>query len=150
TSTATGIQSILSDEVQRIPSKRTIQRMKKRLGFRWVPVQKKPMLSLRLMRERLEFCEHFRNHNFSRTIVLDEKWFSESTFRHAGFERTKDTPVNSLPTDITFRAANHETKTQQIKLMFLCAVSNEKKIGMYELDFQTWNRKNMNYRTGNW
>eukprot|EP00968_Pinguiococcus_pyrenoidosus_P025645 scaffold6550_cov162-Pinguiococcus_pyrenoidosus.AAC.1 len=120
-----------------LPSVSTIRRKKKAMGFQVHKTKTKPKLSKRMMAERLRFAERHKNYEFKRTIVLDEKWFTEEKGSLDRFEKRKSSPIKPR---VAFRAATAETKTQLTKVMYLVAVCEGQKVGMYEMDWRGWQK----------
>ena len=73
-----------------------------------------------------------------RRIPADEKWSSEEKGGLLAFEARDDSPV---ATRLRFKAADAETRTQLVKIMFMPVVTATQPIGIYELDFKEWNQK---------
>ena len=126
------------------PGRKLISKVKKSMGFVKIKVKKKPKLSKKLWDGRWEMAtkqscateaEYMKS--IERTVFLDEKWSSEHKGTNDAIEARKSSPV---PPNILFRAVDHETRTQMIKVMFLLVVSGTKKIGYYELDFKQFNK----------
>ena len=66
--------------------------------------------------------------------MIDEKWFTEEKPTTAKFLARADSPIN----DVKFKSKSKETKTQLVKLMYLCAVSPTiGPIGYYKLNWTT-------------
>ena len=130
---------------KKVPSKRSVQEAKKDLGFKKIIVKKKPKLSTKLWEQRLAMAkarvekddEVYIEVN-ARRIMADEKWLSEEKVTNRSVEARDDSPV---PATIRFIQKDHETKTQQIKIMFLLCVTSTTPIGIYELDFKKWNKE---------
>eukprot|EP00962_Isochrysis_galbana_P032532 scaffold10708_cov117-Isochrysis_galbana.AAC.2 len=125
---------------KRAPSRETVRGRKHALGFKR---QKKPRLSTKLWEQRLAMAKARRRRSDKayikaneRTVFADEKWFSEEKATGLTFEARDDSPVAP---EHRFIPKDHETKTQQVKIMYLLAVTSNRKIGCYELDFVKWN-----------
>ena len=95
----------------------SIQRAKRRLGFKKLKVEKKPKLNTALWGQRLamarkRICKSdaaYIKAN-ARLVKGDEKWFSEEKVTSRAVEARACSPV---PATVRFIEKDHETKTQQ-------------------------------------
>jgi hypothetical protein len=116
---------------------------KKRLGFKTVKIVIKPRLNLRLMAERLMFAKKHKGRCFKRTVCIDEKWYTEEKGESLKVEARDSSPVPNR-----FKGQQAETQTQRVKVMYLAAVCEGKKIGIYKLEFKEWNLSHTDPETG--
>jgi hypothetical protein len=120
------------------PSVRHITRKKREMKFRTVKLQLKPQLSVSMRCARLEFVKRVlmrgkKAVDWSRVVVIDEKWFTEQKFKVPKVEHRPGSPIKA-----PFVPHNKETRTQLEKLMYLAAVSSSGPIGIYELDWSKY------------
>jgi hypothetical protein len=120
-----------------------ITRAKKRLGFKTVKIVIKPLLNKLLMAERLEFAKKHKRRCFKRTVCIDEKWYTEEKGDSLVVEARDSSPVPNR-----FKGQQAETQTQRVKVMYLAAVCEGKKIGIYKLEFKEWNLSHTDPVTG--
>ena len=66
-----------------------------------------------------------------RIFVIDQKWFCEGKTKMA--LQYQERPDHPIPRELKFIPKKAETKTQEKKIMVLCAVSENTTIGMYEM-----------------
>ena len=111
-----------------VPSTRTINEKKRAMKFRVVKVEHRPVLTKKKMEGRLKYAKSElvlhrassgKHAKWRLTVVIDEKWFTEEKPTKATFLARADSPVG----DAKFKSKSKETKTQLVKLMYLCAVS---------------------------
>lgn len=115
------------------PRRTWIQDTKKKLGYTIHKCKKKPLLSREARKDRLDFAiEHCDGH-LKRTVVYDEKWFFEPKGCLNQYEARRESPVQ--PGEHFYSRAA-ETDTQLNKVMFIAAVSENRKIGLWEIDFK--------------
>ena len=113
------------------PSKNTVARAKKRLGFKRIKRKKKPLANTETRRKRLDFAEENDGFDFTNWAVVDEKMFSEDKHRNEEIEARVCSPLTDRD---LFYVMAAETQTQLKKKMFLVAMTEGKKIGHYEVD----------------
>ena len=122
------------------PSERTVRRLKSEMRFHVIKVELKPILSDQMREQRLKFVKWaLVSVDWSRVIVIDEKWFTEEKVRSPKIEL----PVGHIPPAGRKKFAGKRTDggTAQLhKLMYLSAVSVAGGIGMWELDFSEHTR----------
>ena len=113
---------------QHVPSKDSINRMKKAMKFKVVKVEYRPVLDEKKMNERLKYAtseltlrraRSGKHAKWKLPVLLDEKWFTEEKPVAAKFLARAGSPVGNAK----FKSKSKETKTQLVKLMYLCAVS---------------------------
>ena len=124
-----------------VPSVRTFNRKKQAMKFRVVKVEYKPVLTAKKMKEREKYAKSElklrrassgKHRRWGLTVYIDEKWFSEEKPVKAQVLARADSPLGKAK----FKSKSKETKTQLVKLMYLCAVSATKgPIGIYKLDW---------------
>ena len=124
-----------------VPSKDSINRMKKAMKFKVVKVEYRPVLDEKKMNERLKYAtseltlrraRSGKHAKWKLTVVIDEKWFTEEKPVAAKFLARAGSPVGNAK----FKSKSKETKTQLVKLMYLCAVSpTHGPIGYYKLNW---------------
>lgn len=124
-----------------VPSTTTINEKKREMKFRAIKVDYKPVLTKKKMEGRLEYAKSEltlrrassgKHAKWRLTVVIDEKWFTEEKPTTAKFLARADSPIN----DVKFKSKSKETKTQLVKLMYLCAVSpTVGPIGYYKLNW---------------
>lgn len=113
------------------PSRSTICRIKKRLGFERIKRKKKPMVNLTTRAKRLDFAKDHDGFDFTYWVIVDEKMFTEDKHKNEEIEARHCSPLNEAQLFFTMAA---ETATQLKKKMFLVGVSEGIKIGFYEVD----------------
>lgn len=130
---------------KKAPSRETVRRHKNAAGFKKHKIKKKPRLSAKLWQARLNMAKQRKCRSVQGyikanecAVFADEKWFSEQKANNQEFDARDGSPVPPEHRFI-FISKDHETKTQQVKIMYLLAVTSNRKIGCYELDFVSWN-----------
>jgi len=114
-------KTMIKRKLRKIPGVSTIHKLKRKMKFNVTKVAIHPELNSTMMKERLIYAKLYFKADWSRIIVIDEKWFTK--------EKPGD-PVIELPRGMARRTpgvprhkgANKETKTQYTKVMFLTAV----------------------------
>jgi len=71
--------------------------------------------------EHHEFAIEHRDQDFERIVVIDQKWFCEGKTKMA--LQYQERPDHPIPRELKFIPKKAETKTQEKKIMVLCAVS---------------------------
>ena len=113
------------------PSKSTVNERMKAMGYKIHRCKKKPLLTKTQREARLEFAIEYCDTAMLRTVVYDEKWFEEPKVS-GEFHARDGSPVKD--TD-RFTTMTWETATQRQKVMYLAAISETEKIGLWEVDF---------------
>ena len=126
------------------PSYSTINRHKKKMGFKVHKVQKKPRLSGAIMKQREK---HAKNNikrsetkymkSMERKIFMDQKWFTESKGNSDVIEARPDSPIKPF----LYKSQAAETASQRIKTMYLLVICAAGPIGCYKLPFREWNER---------
>jgi hypothetical protein len=135
-----------SAQGKRAPGREAVRVHKNEAGFKTHKIKKKPRLTARLWQARLDTvklrkCRSDKAYIKENecTIFADEKWFSEQKANTLLFDARDSSPV---PANERFIEKDHETKTQQVKIMYMLAVTSKRTIGCYELDLNSWNATN--------
>jgi hypothetical protein len=68
------------------PSKATVQRLKRTMGYTIKQMKKKPLISAQQRADRLRFALEHADTDMRRVVVLDEKMFTEDKKRNMAFE----------------------------------------------------------------
>jgi hypothetical protein len=105
----------------KVPSVSTIAKLKRTMKFHIIKVVLHPTLSASMMAQRLVFARAWVSKDWSRVIVLDEKWFTEEKPGKPVLELPRGMAAND-PSFPRHKAAPKETQTQYTKIMFLTAV----------------------------
>ena len=122
------------------PSVRSINVKKAEMKFRVVLVEYRPVLTAGKMKERKLYCDVqlalYYNpgkwKGWRLTVIIDEKWFTEEKPVKAKVLKRKGSPMGAAK----FKTKSKETRTQLVKLMYLCAVSpTHGAIGYYRLNW---------------
>ena len=113
------------------PSRCTIARTKKRLGFKRIQRRKKPLANATTRSQRELFAMEHDGMCFDHMVVLDEKIFTENKKKNQEIEARQCSPLQPWQLYYTMAA---ETQTQLKKKMFLVGVTEGKKVGYYEVD----------------
>lgn len=127
---------------QPAPCAKTVNNMKRKMGFKKYKVQHKPALSKSLMNQRemhaqsrIKRSENAYLRSIERKIFIDEKWFSESKGNSDSFEARPNSPIKQH----LYKSKASETKNQEVKIMYLLVVSLAGPIDCVELPFKEWN-----------
>jgi hypothetical protein len=99
-------------------------------------VTPKPIVGKVTQEKRHKFSKKYKHVNWKRTVVMDMKWFYEVGAK--GHEVEQDLEGSPLKPGLLFRAKTGETKCQGLKVMFMACVSEEKKIGLWEMKKEDW------------
>ena len=110
-----------------VPSVSAINKQKTRMKFKVVLVEYRPVLTAGKMKERLLYCDVqlalYYNpgkwRGWKLTVIIDEKWFTEEKPVKAVVLKRKGSPMGAAK----FKTKSKETRTQLVKLMYLCAIS---------------------------
>jgi hypothetical protein len=116
------------------PSRETCRQLIKRLNYHITPCKRKPYLNKKLMDARLQFALEHCDDEMLRTVIFDEKWFTE---RKGTNNVILTRPGSPVPDDVLYYGREAETETQLKKMMFLVAICEEGPIGMWEIDFNS-------------
>ena len=135
-----------------VPAARTIREWKQQAGYKEKPIVYKPLISKRMMKERLA---HAKKHRCASdeayieahklTVSIDETWTNELLVPKKSVDVNPNSPFKKR---FEAMGGEAESEAQGVKIMWLCAVTSEHKIGCYELDFKTWNAENVNPLSG--
>ena len=129
---------------QKTPTPRTVRKKKLDLGFKRVKIIKKPWLTNDMMIQRHRFAQQNIGRSFKNIWTFDEKWFTEEKVDSQYIEARTDSPLGKQ----RFKAKAAETDCQRHKIMLLVAVTEEHKIGLYELDVRRYNEEHNNKHKG--
>jgi len=134
-------QLLKTYQVKDVPSITTINVKKKAMKFKIVKVEHKPVLTEKKMKERetyakkelrLRRASSGKHAKWDLTVIIDEKWFTEEKPVKAQVLARKGSPLGKGK----FKSKGKETRTQLVKLMYLCAVSPTKgPIGYWKLNW---------------
>ena len=132
TATHADIQAeFIAEGYEQVPCKETLRKAKKEAGFVTKKKAEKPFLDLAAKEARHKFAIEYQDQSFERIVVIDQKWFCEGKPKMA--LQYQERPDHPLPRELKFLPKKAETKTQEKKVMVLCAVSEKTTIGMYEM-----------------
>ena len=116
---------------EQVPCRETLRKAKKEAGFVTKKKAEKPLLNTAAKEARHEFAIEHRDQDFERIVVIDQKWFCEGKTKMA--LQYQERPDHPIPRELKFIPKKAETKTQEKKIMVLCAVSENTTISMYEM-----------------
>ena len=126
------------------PSQSSIVRAKAKLGFQTIKVEKKPKINTTLWSQRLKMARSRRKRSLAayiadneRTLLIDEKWFTEEKVGQKSVEARKSSPI---PRELKYIAKDAETTTQRVKKMYLLCVTSTQPVCCIPLDFKKWNK----------
>jgi hypothetical protein len=132
------IQAGLDAEGCKVPGRTAIRAAKIKAGFRVKEKSRKPILTKVAMAKRFDFAKKRYNQCFKRWVICDMKWFNEGDPRRAmEYEERPDHPLSPSKKHAPRKA---ETTTQEVKLMYFCAVSGEHRIGLWEMKKEDWTK----------
>jgi hypothetical protein len=107
--------------------------LKRSMKFNIIKVILHPTLNESMMALRLSFGRAWVSKDWSRVIVLDEKWFTEEKPGKPVLELPRGMAANDLSVP-RHKAAPKETRTQYTKIMFLTAVCKWGRVMNLRLD----------------
>lgn len=122
------------------PTPRTVRLKKAKLGYHLVKVVRKPFLTKEQMKKRLAFAKEHVDRDWSTTVVIDEKWFSEEKVESQNIEVRPGSPIGNE----RFKPKQAETATQRTKIMFITACTSGHKIICDELDMDKYYKTHPN------
>ena len=114
-------KKMVQSGLKKVPSLSTITKLKRAMKFNIIKVILHPTLNESMMGLRLSFARAWVSKDWSRIIVLDEKWFTEEKPGQPVLELPRGMAAND-PRIPRHKAAPKETRTQYTKIMYLTAV----------------------------
>ena len=118
--------------VDKPPCAETIRLAKKALNVTTQNKIAKPVVGKHAQEKRYAFCKEHQTADFSRWCVMDMKWFNE----HRGTQQYETWPGGEAPPEVQFTAKKGETRTQEVKLMFMAVVSESGPIMLQEMSWE--------------
>ena len=132
------IQAGMDAEGCKVPGRTTIRKAKIKAGYRVREKTRKPILTKAAMVKRYNFVKARSKQCFKRWVICDMKWFNEGDPKRAmEYEERPDCPLSPGQKHAPRKA---ETTTQEVKLMYFCAVSGEHRIGLWEMKNEDWTK----------
>ena len=107
------------------PSKATVQRLKRTMGYTKRRMKKKPLISAQQRADRLRFALGNADTDMRLFVCLDEKMFTEDKKRNERYEARQCSPV---PVEERFYHRKAETDTQLAKFMYVTAMSEKGRV----------------------
>jgi hypothetical protein len=115
------------------PAHSTVWRHEQQMGYKTHNITPRPILGELGKQKREEFAQEHAGEDLTRTLVLDEKIFTETKPQIKKKFKARDcSPVPDDQMYLMFKGSN--TNTQLTKLMYLAVSTEGKKVGLYEIN----------------